>query len=61
RILKKHKLVKSKRKLTNEDIEKIKTMYLNGESIYRIAKVLNISTNLVVYHLKKLNIYKNYS
>ncbi|MEM3350594.1 MAG: CRISPR-associated protein, partial [Saccharolobus sp.] len=27
-------------------------------SIYRIAKELNISTNLVVYHLKKQGLYK---
>uniref|UniRef100_UPI00359355E6 helix-turn-helix domain-containing protein n=1 Tax=Acidianus infernus TaxID=12915 RepID=UPI00359355E6 len=58
RILRKNNLVKTKRKLSKEDIEKIKLMYESGSSIYKIAKDLKISTNLVVYHLKKLNIYK---
>jgi len=56
RILKKHKLVKTKRRMTQDKIEKIKEMYINGYSIYRIAKELSISTNLVVYYLKKLNL-----
>ncbi|WP_420813357.1 CRISPR DNA repeat-binding protein Cbp1 [Metallosphaera hakonensis] len=56
RILKKHNLVKTKRKLTQEKIEKIGDMYKNGYSIYKIAKELDISTNLVVYYLKKLQL-----
>jgi|GEM_PF-458607 hypothetical protein len=56
RILKKHKLVKTKRRMSQDKIEKIKEMYINGYSIYRIAKELSISTNLVVYYLKKLNL-----
>ncbi|AEB94220.1 MULTISPECIES: CRISPR DNA repeat-binding protein Cbp1 [Metallosphaera] len=56
RILKKHNLVKGKRKLTQEKIQKIKDMYKNGYSIYKIAKELDISTNLVVYYLKKLQL-----
>jgi hypothetical protein len=48
--------VKTKRRMSQDKIEKIKEMYINGYSIYRIAKELSISTNLVVYYLKKLNL-----
>ncbi|AHC50936.1 CRISPR-associated protein [Sulfolobus acidocaldarius SUSAZ] len=58
RILKKHNVGRKIKKLSDDDINKIKEMYLKGESIYRIAKTLGKSTNLVVYHLKRLGVYK---
>ncbi|BBD72492.1 hypothetical protein HS1genome_0881 [Sulfodiicoccus acidiphilus] len=53
RVLKKHGLGRTRRKLTREQIEEIRKSRQRGESIYSIAKRLNISTNLVSYHLKR--------
>lgn len=58
RILRKHRMGKRIRKLGEEEIKLIKELYENGESIYSIAKRLRKSTNLIVYHLKKLGLYK---
>ncbi|MFP3201471.1 MAG: CRISPR DNA repeat-binding protein Cbp1 [Sulfolobus sp.] len=58
RILRKHKMGKRIKKLGEKDIELIKELYESGESIYGIAKRLRKSTNLIVYHLKKLGLYK---
>jgi hypothetical protein len=44
--------------LDRKEIEKIREEYNKGNSIYKIAKELNISTNLVVYHLKKMGLYR---
>jgi DNA-binding CsgD family transcriptional regulator len=52
RILKKHGLGRSRRKLTKEQIDEILNSRRRGESIYSIAKKLGVSTNLVAYHLK---------
>lgn len=58
RIFKKYNLGKKRRKLDRKEIEKIREEYNKGNSIYKIAKELNISTNLVVYHLKKMGLYR---
>ncbi|WP_256201856.1 hypothetical protein [Sulfuracidifex metallicus] len=58
RILRKYNLVKRKRKLTPDETLKIKNDFQKGKSIYQIAKEMKISTNLVVYYLKKYNVYR---
>ena len=58
RIMQKNNLGRRVKKLREEDIKLIEEMYRRGESIYRIAKQLGKSTNLVVYHLKKMGLYK---
>ncbi|MFP3197184.1 MAG: CRISPR DNA repeat-binding protein Cbp1 [Sulfolobaceae archaeon] len=59
RILQKHNLGRRVRKLKDSEIKMIEDMYKRGESIYKIAKKLGKSTNLIVYHLKKMGLYKS--
>ena len=59
RILQKHNLGRRVRKLKDSEIKMIEDMYKRGESIYKIAKKLGKSTNLIVYHLKKMRLYKS--
>ncbi|BCU70758.1 CRISPR-associated protein [Stygiolobus caldivivus] len=59
RILQRHNLGRRVRKLNSDEIKMIEEMYKRGESIYKIAKQLGKSTNLVVYHLKKMGLYKS--
>ncbi len=46
----------SHRKLTEEEIERIKRLYLEGYSIYRIAKEFGLRPSRVYNVLKKLSI-----
>ncbi|WP_434731949.1 helix-turn-helix domain-containing protein [Thermogladius sp. KZ2Tp1] len=46
----------SHRKLTEEEIERIKKLYLEGYSIYRIAKEFGLRPSRVYNVLKKLSI-----
>lgn len=59
RILQKHNLGRRVKKLEDSEIKMIEDMYKHGESIYKIAKKLGKSTNLIVYHLKKMGLYKS--
>ncbi|QGR19012.1 CRISPR DNA repeat-binding protein Cbp1 [Stygiolobus azoricus] len=59
RILQKHNLGRRVRKLKDSEIKMIEDMYKRGEPIYKIAKKLGKSTNLIVYHLKKMGLYKS--
>jgi DNA invertase Pin-like site-specific DNA recombinase len=46
----------SPRRLTSEEVEKIRKLYLEGYSIYRIAKELGLRPSRVYNVLKKLSI-----
>jgi len=49
---------KRHRRLTPEEIEAIKKLYLEGASIYEIAKRLNRPESTIYYALKRLGLKK---